>query len=133
MYSLNIVDDVYSDSPSYYHEYRIVAIEETDEVIDGLRFVFIELPKFDPMSYSDKKMQVLWLRYLTEINAKTREAPKDLMSEPVIRMGIQQDIEQGVRQEKLKIASSLRLKGLPMSYIAEITGLAPEEKPSLKA
>ena len=78
-------------------------------------------------------MQVLWLRYLTEINAKTREAPKDLMSEPVIRMGIQQDIEQGVRQEKLKIASSLRLKGLPMSYIAEITGLAPEEKPSLKA
>ena len=133
VYSLNIVDDVYSDSPSYYHEYRIVAIEETDEVIDGLRFVFIELPKFDPMSYSDKKMQVLWLRYLTEINAKTREAPKDLMSEPVIRMGIQQDIEQGVRQEKLKIASSLRLKDLPMSYIAEITGLAPEEKPSLKA
>ena len=35
VYSLNIVDDVYSDSPSYYHEYRIVAIEETDEVIDA--------------------------------------------------------------------------------------------------
>ena len=59
VYSLNIVNDVYSDSPSYYHDYRIVAIEETGEVIDGLRFIFIELPKFDPKSYSDKKMQVL--------------------------------------------------------------------------
>ena len=43
VYSLNIVNDTYCDSKSYYHDYRIVAIEETDEVIEGLRFIFIEL------------------------------------------------------------------------------------------
>ena len=52
VYSLNIVNDVYCDSKSYYHDYRIVAIEETDEVIDGLRLIFIELPKFNPQTYS---------------------------------------------------------------------------------
>ena len=94
VYSLNIVNDVYCDSKSYYHDYRIVAIEETDEVIDGLRFIFIELPKFNPQTYSDKKMQVLWLRFLTEINAKTREAPKELMAVPVIRKAVKQ-LEEG--------------------------------------
>ena len=94
VYSLNIVNDVYCDSKSYYHDYRIVAIEETDEVIDGLRFIFIELPKFNPQTYSDRKMQVLWLRFLTEINAKTREAPKELMAVPVIRKAVKQ-LEEG--------------------------------------
>ena len=94
VYSLNIVNDVYCDSKSYYHDYRIVAIEETDEVIDGLRFIFIELPKFNPQTYSDKKMQVLWLRFLTEINAKTREVPKELMAVPVIRKAVKQ-LEEG--------------------------------------
>ena len=72
VYSLNMVNDIYSDSEDYYHDYRIVEIAETNEVIEGLRFIFIELPKFTPKNYGDKKMQVLWLRYLTEINSRTR-------------------------------------------------------------
>ena len=71
VYSLNMVNDIYSDSEDYYHDYRIVEIAETNEVIEGLRFIFIELPKFTPKNYGDKKMQVLWLRYLTEINSRT--------------------------------------------------------------
>lgn len=101
VYSLNIVNDTYCDSKSYYHDYRIVAIEETDEVIEGLRFIFIELPKFTPQTYSGKKMQVLWLRYLTEINAKTREAPKDLMAVPVIRKAVKQLEESAFTDQQL--------------------------------
>ena len=90
VYSLNMVNDVYSDSEDYYHDYRIVEIAGTNEVIEGLRFIFIELPKFRPKNYGDKKMQVLWLRYLTEINGNTRAVPEELTNNPVINKAVVQ-------------------------------------------
>ncbi len=88
VYSLNLVNDTYAKGDKWYHDYRIVSVEETDEVIDGLRFVFIELPKFRPDSFGHKRMQVLWLRYLTEINAKTRKVPDELMAVPEIHRAV---------------------------------------------
>ena len=74
VYSLNLVNEVFEpELPGYYHYYRLVHSERTDKVIDGLHLVFVELPKFKPQTYSEKKMHVLWLRYLTEINEKTEE------------------------------------------------------------
>ena len=90
VYSLNLVNDTFSDSPAYYHDYQIVEVAETREVIEGLRFIFIELPKFTPKSYGHKKMQVLWLRYLTEINEKTVEVPDELTANPDIRKAVVQ-------------------------------------------
>ena len=73
VYSLNLVNDIFEpDMEQYYHYYRMVHYERTDKVIDGLHLVFIELPKFKPHNYSEKKMQVLWLRFLTEISELTR-------------------------------------------------------------
>lgn len=88
VYSLNIVSDTFSESKGYYHDFQIVEETETKEVIEGLRFIFIELPKFTPDSYKGKKMQVLWLRYLTEINEKTRQAPEELIENPEINKAI---------------------------------------------
>ena len=90
VYSLNLVNDTFSDSESYYHDYRIVESAETKEVIEGLRFVFIELPKFTPKNYGDKKMQVLWLRFLTEIDEKTRKVPDELLDNPDINKAVEQ-------------------------------------------
>ena len=90
VYSLNLVNDTFSDSPNYYHDFRIVENADTKEVIEGLRFIFIELPKFTPRNYGDKKMQVLWLRYLTEINEKTREVPEELREHPEISKAVTQ-------------------------------------------
>jgi DNA-directed RNA polymerase specialized sigma24 family protein len=42
------------------------------------------LPKFKPQNLGEKKMQVLWLRFLTEINAKTLEAPVELLENPEV-------------------------------------------------
>ena len=84
------MNDTFSESPEYYHDYRIVEVAETKEVIEGLRFIFIELPKFTPKNYNDKKMQVLWLRYLTEINEKTLEVPRELLTDPAIGKAVTQ-------------------------------------------
>lgn len=91
VYSLNLVNDIFlPDVPEAYHDYKIVQVEHTDKVIEGLRFIFVELPKFKPQDFKGKKMAVLWLRYLTEIDENTRQAPKDLMENPEINKAVTQ-------------------------------------------
>lgn len=91
VYSLNLVNDIFlPDLEEYYHDYRIVRMEHTEKVIDGLRFVFVELPKFKPHTFSEKKMHVLWLRYLTEIDEKTRTVPQELLDNPEINKAVKQ-------------------------------------------
>ena len=91
VYSLNLVNDIFlPDLAEYYHDYRIVRMAHTDKGIEGLRFIFVELPKFTPHSYNEKKMQVLWLRYLTEIDEQTNQVPKDLLDNPEIHQAVMQ-------------------------------------------
>ena len=80
VYALNFVNENFmNDVDEYYHYYHLVHDKYTDKVIDGLHLIFVELKKFKPQSFSEKKMQVLWLRFLTEINDETREAPAELL------------------------------------------------------
>ncbi|MBR1558094.1 MAG: Rpn family recombination-promoting nuclease/putative transposase [Prevotella sp.] len=84
VYALNLINDVgfQSGPDEFYHDYAIVNVAHTDRIIEGLRFVFVELPKFKPQTIKERKMAVLWLRFLTEINKGTREAPKELLENP---------------------------------------------------
>ena len=91
VYSLNLVNDIFEpELEGYYHNYRIVHVEHSDRIIEGLHFVFVELPKFTPKTYKEKKMHVLWLRYLTEIDEKTREVPQELLDNPDIKKAVAQ-------------------------------------------
>ena len=103
VYSLNMVNDTFSDSEDYYHDYRIVESADTKQVIEGLRFIFIELPKFTPKNFSEKKMKVLWLRYLTEIDEKTRKVAPDLTGNPEIGKAIEQIEEAAFTDDELYI------------------------------
>lgn len=89
VYSLNLVNEVFEpELEGFYHYYKMVHVEHSEKVIDGLHLIFVELPKFNPRNYSEKKMQVLWLRYLTEINEQTREIPTELMENPEIKKAV---------------------------------------------
>ena len=80
VYALNFVNENFMDDvDDYYHYFHLVHDKYTDQVIDGLHLIFVELKKFKPQSFSEKKMQVLWLRFLTEINDETREVPAELL------------------------------------------------------
>lgn len=84
VYSLNLINDTgFESAPDdFYHDYAIVDVAHNDRIIEGLRFVFIELPKFKPKTIAERKMAVLWLRFLTEINSTTEEAPAELLENP---------------------------------------------------
>ena len=47
-----------SDTPDFIHNYRIVHDKDSNKIIKGLHFTFIELPKFTPHSIADKRMMV---------------------------------------------------------------------------
>ncbi|MDN0049783.1 Rpn family recombination-promoting nuclease/putative transposase [Bacteroides gallinaceum] len=102
VYSLNLVNDIFlPDVPEAYHDYKIVQVEHTDKVIEGLRFIFVELPKFKPQDFKGKKMAVLWLRYLTEIDEHTRQAPKELLENPEINKAVTQIEESAFNDAQL--------------------------------
>lgn len=89
VYSLNLVNDVFEpDLKGFYHHYSLVHVEHSDKVIEGLQLIFVELPKFSSYTFAEKKMQVLWLRYLTEINEQTREAPSELLANPQLKKAL---------------------------------------------
>ena len=93
MYSLNLINDIFAhDTPDFIHNYRIVHDKDSNKVIEGLHFTFIELPKFTPHSIADKRMMVLWLRFLTEINSNTKDIPADLLNDPEIGKAVE-DLE----------------------------------------
>ena len=103
VYSLNLVNDVFEpELEGYYHNYRIVHVEHSDRIIEGLHFVFVELPKFTPHTYKEKKMHVLWLRYLTEIDEKTREVPQELLDNPDIKKAVAQLEESAFTDAQLR-------------------------------
>ena len=85
VYSLNLVNDVMDAGlPGYYHSYRMVHEAYSDRVIEGLRLVFIELPKFTPSTFAEKRMHVLWLRYLTEVGENKPSVAPELLSDPEV-------------------------------------------------
>ena len=103
VYSLNLVNDIFEpELEGYYHNYRIVHVEHSDRIIEGLHFVFVELPKFTPHTYKEKKMHVLWLRYLTEIDEKTREVPQELLDNPDIKKAVAQLEESAFTDAQLR-------------------------------
>ncbi|MDR1342552.1 MAG: Rpn family recombination-promoting nuclease/putative transposase [Prevotellaceae bacterium] len=88
VYAINFVNDTFEALPEmkdeYYHHYRIVNLQHTEQRIEGLEFVFIELQKFKPTTRATRKLHELWLRFLTEINEHTKEAPPELLSDEYV-------------------------------------------------
>ncbi|MDR1182049.1 MAG: Rpn family recombination-promoting nuclease/putative transposase [Bacteroidales bacterium] len=91
VYALGIIDAIFDhETPEHYHHYKIVNCKNTKEVIKGFEFVMIELPKFTPESLMEKKMAVLWLRFLNEIeDRKYIEPAKELIENKYIRQAIE--------------------------------------------
>ena len=92
VYALNFVNDTFENSDEmkdeYYHYYKIVNIKNTEKQIEGLEFLFVELPKFKPRNRAEKKLHELWLRFLTEIGETTEEVSEELLENDDIREAI---------------------------------------------
>ncbi len=84
VYALGIVNSIFDPDEAWYHHYQIVNIENTNKQLKGLEFVFVELPKFKPGTRDQKKLAILWLRFLSELNEQTQSVSADLLAVPEI-------------------------------------------------
>jgi predicted transposase/invertase (TIGR01784 family) len=85
VYGLGITSDIFDhETPEFYHHYQTINRKNTGEVIEGLEFVLVELPKFKPKKWVDRKMAVLWLRFLNEVRENTSTVPEELAADKKI-------------------------------------------------
>ncbi len=103
VYSLNLVNDIFLRKypDEFIHHYDTIHRLHSDEVIEGLHFTFVELPKFKPQTIAERRMAVLWLRFLTEINASTEEAPAELLSNDLTSKALEQVWKSGFTKDEL--------------------------------
>ena len=90
VYGLGLLGENFDlQTPDFYHHYKIVNVEKPASELKGLQFVFIELKKFKPNNMTQKKLQVLWLRFMSEINENTTSIDPALLNVPEIREAIE--------------------------------------------
>ncbi len=106
VYGLSLVDDIFHTSAEFtdmfYHHYRHVHTQQSQERIEGLELIFIELPKFKAKNFTDRKLQTLWLRFLTEIDENTTTLPSDLTDNADIREALECLSSQAFTEEELR-------------------------------
>lgn len=68
VWGLSLLDATFHRDPeTYYHDYRIVADGEPGQVREGLRLVFVELPKYRETHPQEAcKLRWAWLTFLRE-------------------------------------------------------------------
>lgn len=137
VYGLGIVAEIYEKtSPEWYHHYQLIKKGTADgDVIDHLQLIFIELPKFPVYSPAEKKLRLLWLRFLREIDEKTTTVSQELLDIPEIAQAVELAEESAYTPAELSVYQSYwdqvsREKTLMSDKYAEglITGKAQGDR-----
>ena len=102
VWGLSIVDATYDPDPdSYYHDYRIVEAGNPERVMEGLRLVFVELPKYrESRPQQARKLRWAWLKFLRDAGDAGREG-KPSVAEFREQVGINEPLRQalGIAEE----------------------------------
>ena len=109
VYGLGLVAEIYEKTtPDWYHHYQLVkkGDYEHSDVIDYLQLIFIELPKFPAQSLDEKKLRLLWLRFLREVDEKTRTVSHDLLEVEEIAQAVALTEEAAYTPQELDLYDS---------------------------
>ena len=102
VFGVGLLDDIYDQkSNEWYHHFQLEDKANPSNCIDDIQMLLIELPKFKPQSLTDKKMLILWLRFMSELNEQTREIPTEWLSIPEIKEAVSLAEEAAYTPEEL--------------------------------
>ena len=108
VYGLGLIAEKYDENNlEWYHHYQLVKQGTVNgDVIEHLQLVFIELPKFPVSSPSEKKLRLLWLRFLREIDETTTTISQELLDVPEIAQAIELVEESAYTPAELSVYQS---------------------------
>lgn len=102
VYGLAIVAEAFSDEVDWFHHYRFVHGKNSAKTFDDIQLVLLELPKLVPKSMADKRLAILWLRFMTEIDETTRAVDEALLAVPEIKEALALTEEAAYTSEELE-------------------------------
>lgn len=102
VYGLGIINAVFDDTEEWFHHYRTINVKDSDKVLEGLELIFLELPKFKPETLEHRKMGILWLRFLKEIDEKLVIIPEEFMDSPELNKAMELAQESAYTIEELE-------------------------------
>lgn len=79
VYGLALINDKFEEGEEWFHHYTMNHVTKKEKRLDDIQLVLIELPKLKPTTRAEKKLTVLWLRFLQEINEKTNQIDPPLL------------------------------------------------------
>ncbi|MDR3245711.1 MAG: Rpn family recombination-promoting nuclease/putative transposase [Prevotellaceae bacterium] len=81
LYLLMILNDILPqiEDANFYHHYLTVNMKNSNDAVKGIELVLIELPKFKPETFSNRKMATLWLRFLREVHEGVIDVDAELL------------------------------------------------------
>jgi predicted transposase/invertase (TIGR01784 family) len=91
VYALALTNEIFDHlSDHFYHHYQIVNMQHPNKrILHGLQFIFIELPKFKPVTITEKRMQIKWLRFMNEVDETGDTLSDDLHQDSEIQAALQ--------------------------------------------
>jgi len=89
VYGLALVNHNFDLDPlQWYHHYAMVKMGDPQQMIEGLTLIFVELKKFPVKTANEKRLKILWLRFLRELSDQTSEVSPELLEIPEISKAI---------------------------------------------
>lgn len=79
VYGLALLDTKFDAGSEWFHHYQMTHAIDKTKRLEDVQLVLIELPKLKPSTRREKKLAILWLRFLKEINEQTQEVDPSLL------------------------------------------------------
>jgi predicted transposase/invertase (TIGR01784 family) len=105
VYVLAVVNGKFTSGKNWYHNLQIMDPKDTSVIIEGLSYILLELPNFTPDKWTSeyKKLAILWLRFLKEIEGYYEKLPEEFVSNEVIYNAIKICEESALSPSELDI------------------------------
>ncbi len=88
VYGVALIDDVFTSEQEWFHHYQMTNAHDKTKNLDDIQLVLIELPKLKPTNMTQKRLAILWLRFLKEINEQTETIDPMLLEVDSIREAV---------------------------------------------
>ena len=106
VYGLALINSNFTEDPEWYHHYKMMNVKNVRHTLDDIQLVLIELPKFKPSTLVEKKLTVLWLRFMSEIGDDTQSIDPALSEDPNINEALILSEESGYTEAQLETYSA---------------------------
>jgi predicted transposase/invertase (TIGR01784 family) len=103
VYALSLVNQNYDNNTTeYLHHYKIVNVENKNMTLNGLEFVFVELPKIKTENLPTDVRKRAWLRFFTEIKDHSTIIHQEIKNNPETLKALDLLQESAFNEEELE-------------------------------